>query len=146
MESILDKIIEAKLGEVSRHKVACPIEALKKRIDNLPMPLNFSGALMGDRVSLIAEFKRRSPSRGLLNNELSAEQLAKIYPDSFELRTQLLKNKEVKAGVWGLTDEHTVPIFNVEKNSSMSGLTISHGGFPIITSNFIKFLFNKSLL
>ncbi len=44
-------------------------------------------------------------------------QLAKIYPDSWEKRTDLLKNKSVKAGVWGLTDEHTVPIYNIEKNT-----------------------------
>ena len=42
-------------------------------------------------------------------------QLAKIYPDSWESRTSLLKSKTVKAGVWGLTDEHTIPIYNVEK-------------------------------
>lgn len=40
-----------------------------------------------------------------------------IYPDSWEQRTQLLKSKSVQAGVWGLTDEHTIPIYNIEKNS-----------------------------
>jgi hypothetical protein len=43
-------------------------------------------------------------------------QLAIIYPDSFDKRIELLKTKSVKAGLWGLTDEHTVPIFNVETN------------------------------
>ncbi|RXP56187.1 hypothetical protein EC396_07865 [Lutibacter sp. HS1-25] len=43
-------------------------------------------------------------------------QLAKIYPDSFDKRIELLKTKSVKAGLWGLTDEHTVPIFNIETN------------------------------
>ena len=104
MESILKKIIEAKLGEVSRHKVACPIEALKKRIDNLPMPLNFSGALMGDRVSLIAEFKRRSPSRGLLNNELSAEQLAKIYVQNGASAISVLTDQHFDGSLRDLTD------------------------------------------
>lgn len=40
-----------------------------------------------------------------------------IYPHSWEQRTELLKNKSVQAGVWGLTDEHTIPIYNIEKNS-----------------------------
>lgn len=44
-------------------------------------------------------------------------QLAKIYPDSFQKRTELLRNKSVRAGVWGLTDEHTIPIYNIEKNT-----------------------------
>ena len=43
-------------------------------------------------------------------------QLAIIYPDSFEKRIELLKNKSVKAGGWGLTDSHTVPFYDVEKN------------------------------
>lgn len=42
------------------------------------------------------------------------DQLSKIYPDDFEKRLELLRNKSVKAGVWGLTDEHTIPIYNLE--------------------------------
>ncbi len=41
-------------------------------------------------------------------------QLEKIYPDSFDKRLELLRTKSVKSGAWGLTDEHTVPIFNIE--------------------------------
>ncbi len=43
-------------------------------------------------------------------------QLEKIYPDDWEKRTELLKNKSVKAGKWGLTDSHTVPFYDIEKN------------------------------
>lgn len=42
------------------------------------------------------------------------DQLAKIYPNSFEDRIALLKNREVKSGPWGMTDEHTIPIYNLE--------------------------------
>ncbi|QRM90559.1 hypothetical protein FG167_15405 [Lacinutrix sp. WUR7] len=42
------------------------------------------------------------------------DQLAKIYPDDFDKRIQLLKTKVVTSGVWGLTDEHTIPIYNIE--------------------------------
>ncbi|MDC6361806.1 MULTISPECIES: serine hydrolase [Flavobacteriaceae] len=59
------------------------------------------------------------------------EQLDKIYPDSFEMRTQLLKNKVVKAGVWGLTDEHTVPIFNIEKNTLVKRQVIASDVFSL---------------
>ncbi|MEP6794127.1 MAG: serine hydrolase [Saprospiraceae bacterium] len=41
-------------------------------------------------------------------------ELAKIYPDSFSMRQDLLCNKEVRAGTWALSDEHTVSIFNME--------------------------------
>ncbi len=44
-------------------------------------------------------------------------QLQRIYPDSWESRTELLRIKTVKAGQWGLTDSHTIPIYNPETNA-----------------------------
>jgi hypothetical protein len=41
-------------------------------------------------------------------------ELQNIYPDSFEKRQQLLKNKSVRAGRWAMSDEHTVPFFDPE--------------------------------
>ncbi len=58
-------------------------------------------------------------------------QLEKIYPDSFEKRTELLKNKSVKAGVWGLTDEHTIPIYNIEKNTLVKRQVIAGDVFSL---------------
>ncbi|MGC1514736.1 MAG: serine hydrolase [Maribacter sp.] len=58
-------------------------------------------------------------------------QLANIYPDSFEKRTELLRNKSVKAGVWGLTDEHTIPIYNVEKNTLVKRQVIASDVFTL---------------
>ncbi len=58
-------------------------------------------------------------------------QLANIYPDSFEKRTELLKNKSVKAGVWGLTDEHTIPIYNIEKNTLVKRQVIASDVFSL---------------
>lgn len=58
-------------------------------------------------------------------------QLEKIYPDSFEKRTELLKNKSVKAGVWGLTDEHTIPIYNIEKNTLIKRQVIASDVFSL---------------
>lgn len=58
-------------------------------------------------------------------------QLAKIYPDSFEKRTELLKNKSVKSGVWGLTDEHTIPIYNIEKNTLVKRQVIASDVFTL---------------
>jgi hypothetical protein len=58
-------------------------------------------------------------------------QLAKIYPDSWESRTELLRNRSVKAGVWGLTDEHTIPIFNIEKNTLVKRQVIASDVFTL---------------
>lgn len=42
------------------------------------------------------------------------QELSQIYPYSFEQRRELLKTRFVRAGKWGLYDEHTVPFFNPE--------------------------------
>ena len=59
------------------------------------------------------------------------DQLAKIYPDSFEKRLELLRSKSVKAGVWGLTDEHTIPIYNIEKKSLVKRQVIASDVFTL---------------
>jgi len=39
-------------------------------------------------------------------------ELQKIYPESFEARQALLRDKFVKGGKWAVYDEHTVPVFD----------------------------------
>ena len=63
MTTILDDIVMAKRGELETQRWNMPLEALEEQIDSQPRPLNLSGALMGDRVRLIAEVKRRLPQR-----------------------------------------------------------------------------------
>lgn len=58
-------------------------------------------------------------------------ELAKIYPDSWEKRTALLRDKSVKAGVWGLTDEHTIPIYNIETNKLVKRQVIAGDVFTL---------------
>jgi len=58
-------------------------------------------------------------------------QMANIYPDSWEKRTNLLRNKSVQAGVWGLTDEHTIPIYNIEKNTLVKRQVIASDVFTL---------------
>ncbi|WGK63970.1 serine hydrolase [Croceiramulus getboli] len=44
------------------------------------------------------------------------DQLQKLYPDNFDLRTGLLCNKRVGARYWGTGDHHTIPIYDMEKD------------------------------
>lgn len=39
-------------------------------------------------------------------------ELSKLYPGSFTKRLALMRNRSVRAGQWGVRDEHTVPVFN----------------------------------
>jgi hypothetical protein len=44
-------------------------------------------------------------------------EIQKIYPDSFEKRQELMRTRMVKGGPWAMTDSHTVPFFDIEKNT-----------------------------
>ena len=79
MATILDDIVTAKREELHRQRSEVPLEALEERIAAQPAPLNFSGALLGDRVRLIAEVKKASPSRGLLCPDFDPVRLADTY-------------------------------------------------------------------
>lgn len=41
-------------------------------------------------------------------------ELAKIYPDDFEARQDLLCTRMVRGGSWAMTDSHTVPFFDLD--------------------------------
>jgi indole-3-glycerol phosphate synthase len=82
MATILDRIVETKRLEVARSKIETPISSLEERIRALELPLNLSGALMGDGARLIAEAKKASPSRGLLRDNYDPAALASAYADN----------------------------------------------------------------
>ena len=82
MPTILDEIVTAKRGELERQRSEVPLEALERRMAALPRPLNFSGALLGDKVRLIGEVKKASPSRGLLRPDFHPVQLASTYVEN----------------------------------------------------------------
>ncbi len=76
---ILDRILEAKSREVERLKAAVPLRVLEERARGSAPPLNMAGALMGDEIRVIAEVKRRSPSKGLLRADFDPVSIADAY-------------------------------------------------------------------
>lgn len=56
-----------------------PLEGLRDRAGHAPVPPSFRAALTGDGVSIIAEVKRGSPSRGPLAPGLDAVVTARAY-------------------------------------------------------------------
>ena len=82
MTTILDQILVAKRIEVEGRQRKEPLGALERRAKATPLPLNFSGALMGPGVRLIAEVKKASPSRGVLRSDLDPVALARAYAEN----------------------------------------------------------------
>ncbi len=79
MPSILDKIVAAKRQELAEAQRAASLTHLQHAAAQQPTPLDLVGALGGDRIRLIAEVKKASPSRGLLSPDFDPVRLAGIY-------------------------------------------------------------------
>ena len=82
MTTILDDIVAAKRRELELQESLVPLESLEALTGEQAPPLNLSGALMGDRVRLIGEIKKASPSRGLLCPDFDPIRLATTYVDN----------------------------------------------------------------
>lgn len=75
----LDKIVAEKRKELEQRQKAMPLPQLEAAIEQKPAPLDLAAALSADGISLIAEVKRASPSKGALNPDLDAVELARTY-------------------------------------------------------------------
>jgi len=82
MPNILDEIITAKRPELALQKEVVPLAELERRVASQPAPLDLAGALRGKGVSLIAEVKKASPSRGLLCPDFDPVRLAGTYAEN----------------------------------------------------------------
>ena len=76
---MLDRIVAEKRKEVAQRKRSLPLSTLKERMAQCQAPLDFVAALSGESMSLIAEVKRASPSRGVLCPDFDPVILAKAY-------------------------------------------------------------------
>ena len=91
---ILKKIVEVKNREVRRLKSDVPVDDLIRRIDSQPAPLNFGSRLAGSQLSVIAEVKRASPSRGVLRENLDPEWVATRYVENGASAVSVLTNRD----------------------------------------------------
>jgi indole-3-glycerol phosphate synthase len=76
---MLDKIIAVKQQEVAEAKKIRPMEELVKAAEGISSTRDFKGALTGRQCAIIAEIKRRSPSRGIIRENADPVTIAGIY-------------------------------------------------------------------
>ncbi len=76
---ILDQIVETTWAAIAERKASCPESLLRERMQDAPTPINVLARLRDPGVSIIAEVKRASPSRGALNLSLEPAALALDY-------------------------------------------------------------------
>jgi len=76
---ILDKIVADVKIDLAAKKKLVPLAEMKMSASLQPPPLDFAAALRGDKVRLIAEVKKASPSKGIICADFNPVNIAKIY-------------------------------------------------------------------
>ncbi len=77
--TILDRIVADKHDELAAARRLVPLAQLEARLPHAPPVRPFAEALHGDTISLIAEVKKASPSRGVLREDFDPVALAGAY-------------------------------------------------------------------
>ncbi len=76
---ILDRIVADNRLELETRKGSFPLEELRRVASEQPPPLDFAAALRGERIQLIAEVKKASPSRGIIRPDFNPVEIAQTY-------------------------------------------------------------------
>ena len=80
---ILDSIIEHKQKELQIEQEQIPLAKLKSKLADLPSTKDFKKAIsQPDSISLIAEVKKKSPSKGIIREDFDPVSIAKIYAEN----------------------------------------------------------------
>ncbi len=79
MNNILDKIVANKKKEVEYQKAKISLLELEKSITNVEANDVFKRALINSKTGIIAEFKRKSPSRGWIFENAEIEDIVPQY-------------------------------------------------------------------
>lgn len=79
---VLDAICSDKRAEVHRAKAETPLARLREALSSFEPPRGFHAALRCPGMSLIAEIKRKSPSKGVMAASVNPVELADLYERS----------------------------------------------------------------
>ena len=84
MKDILEEIVAHKRVEVAQQKAVVPTQTLYSKVDaellnGGRIPLSMRNALATSSTGIIAEFKRKSPSKGWINQEAEVDKVGAAY-------------------------------------------------------------------
>lgn len=97
--NILDKIIAVKKIEVEYRREHAPVASLEKSAFFNRKKLSFTEHLLHpDKSGIIAEYKRKSPSRGIINGDVLLEQVVSGYQRAGASAVSILTDMEFFGG------------------------------------------------
>ncbi len=118
--NILDKIVADKYKEVDLKKSLIPIQQLESSVLFTRETFSLASALRNSKTGIVAEHKRRSPSKGTINQNTNVGQVAKGYQ---------------KAGVCGMSVLTDIKYFG----GSLEDLQLARASadMPLLRKEFI---------
>ncbi len=97
--NILDQIIEHKRKEVAERKSLYPVKLLEQSIYFATQPVSMTKYIQrDDKTGIIAEFKRKSPSKGIINAHASVERTSIGYMQAGASALSVLTDKQFFGG------------------------------------------------
>ena len=97
--NILDQIIEHKRKEVAERKSLYPVKLLEQSICFSTLPVSMTKYIQReDKTGIIAEFKRKSPSKGIINAHASVERTSIGYMQAGASALSVLTDKQFFGG------------------------------------------------
>ena len=98
MVDILSQIIERKRERISEARRRVPEAELRRRISRPDKIRPFESALKRDSINIIAEIKRRSPSRGLIRENFEPVSIARNYESAGAAAISILTEEDFFSG------------------------------------------------
>lgn len=92
--TVLGRIVEARRAEVSRRQRLVPETVLRIAVQKADPPRDFAGALSRDRINVISELKKASPSGGLLRESFDPVSLARGFEQAGAAALSVLTEEE----------------------------------------------------
>lgn len=96
--NVLSEILAKKRERVSAAEAAITLEQLREQVPPAARPHALREALRGEGINIIAEFKRRSPSKGTIRGDVSAEQMALSYENGGAVAMSVLTEEDYFSG------------------------------------------------
>ena len=119
---MLCEIVEKTKERVEQAKKSIPLDEIKKEVSSMEMTdeFPFKKALMEDGISIIAEVKKASPSKGLIAENFDHVNIAKDYEQAGASAISVL----------------TEPFFFMGSNEYLSEIS-ENGSIPILRKDFV---------
>lgn len=98
MPTILDKIIDCKRIEIEKSKRKISIKDLENKIQNVKKRQSFKESIQRSSTGIIAEFKRRSPSKDWIFKDAKIEQIIPLYSENGASAISILTDTDFFGG------------------------------------------------